>query len=307
MPNAPSTTPGTASKRRAAMLLIVCCAVIISFDGPMIRSMDAALPWQVNFYRSIALLGFVGTAIALRFGRASLAAISGIGVRGCVAGALFGCSTMAFVQSMVLTTVANTLFILGTIPFLAALMARLLLKEKLGTATVLTMAVAAVGLTVMVLEKIAVGGGAGSALALVSAACFALYTVLLRGGRHKEMLPVLLISALVIIVAAALVRAGDLRISAHDLILCLIWGGLLTGTAHWLFILSSRHLAAAEVTLFLLLELALGPLLVWLMFAETPSAWTLAGGALIVCAVAARAVVELAARPAPAPPPRARP
>jgi len=294
MPNALSMTPGAASKRRAAMLFIVCCAVIISFDGPMIRSMDAALPWQVNFYRSIALLGFVGIAIVLRFGRASLAAISGIGVRGCIAGALFGFSTMAFVQSMVLTTVANTLFILGTIPFLTALMARLLFKEKLGTATVLTMAVAAAGLTVMVLENLAVGGGAGSALALVSAACFALYAVLLRGSRHKEMLPVLLISALVIIVVAALVKAGDLRISTHDLILCLIWGGLLTGTAHWLFILSSRHLAAAEVTLFLLLELALGPILVWLMIGEQPSGWTLAGGVLIVSAVAGRAALELA-------------
>lgn len=294
MLNAPSTTPGAASKRRAAMLLIVCCAVIISFDGPMIRSMDEALPWQVNFYRSIALLGFVGTAIVLRFGRASLSAISGIGVRGCIAGALFGFSTMAFVQSMVLTTVANTLFILGTIPFLAALMARLLLKEKLSRATVLSMAVAALGLTVMVSEKLAAGSVAGSALALVSAACFALYTVLLRGSRHKEMLPVLLISALVIIAVAALVRAGDLRISAHDLILCLIWGGLLTGTAHWLFIISSRHLAAAEVTLFLLLELALGPLLVWLMIGEQPSGWTLAGGVLIVSAVASRAALELA-------------
>lgn len=294
MLNAPSTTSGAASKRRAAMLLIVCCAVIISFDGPMIRSMDEALPWQVNFYRSIALLGFVGTAIVLRFGRASLAAISGIGVRGCIAGALFGFSTMAFVQSMVLTTVANTLFILGTIPFLAALMARLLLKEKLSRATVLSMAVAALGLTVMVSEKIAAGSVAGSALALVSAACFALYTVLLRGSRHKEMLPVLLISALVIIAVAALVRAGDLRISAHDLILCFIWGGLLTGTAHWLFIISSRHLAAAEVTLFLLLELALGPLLVWLMIGEQPSGWTLAGGVLIVSAVASRAALELA-------------
>jgi len=294
MPHALSTTPGAAPKRRAAMLLIVCCAVIISFDGPMIRSMDAALPWQVNFYRSIALLGFVGIAIVLRFGRASLAAVGGIGVRGCIAGALFGFSTMAFVQSMVLTTVANTLFTLGTIPFLAALMARFLLQEKLGTATVLTMAVAAVGLTVMVLDRLAAGGGAGSALALVSAACFALYTVLLRGSRHKEMLPVLLISALVIIVVAALVRAGDLRISTHDLILCLIWGGLLTGTAHWLFIISSRHLAAAEVTLFLLLELALGPILVWLMIGEQPSGRTLAGGALIILAVAGRAALELA-------------
>jgi len=295
--------------RRLAFVLIVCCATLISFDGPMLRAMQAATAWQVNFYRALALLAFATVAIGLRFGFESRAIITGIGARGCAAGALFGLSTIAFVQSMSLTTVANTLFVLGAIPFFTALLARVFLKEKLRAATLLTMAVAALGLVVMVAEGAALGVGAGNALALICAACFAAYTVILRGSRRREMLPVLLVSAVVIMAAAGLALAlgGDgFQAPARDLVLCLIWGGALGGGAHWCFIIASRHLAAAEITLFLLLELALGPLLVWLLFAEIPSAWTLAGGALIVGAVAARAGVELRGElpspPAPASP-----
>jgi len=285
-----------AAPRRVAFLLIIICAVIISFDGPLLRAMDAATPWQVNFYRAVALLAFAVGAIALRFGRESRAVIKGIGGRGCAAGALFGFSTIAFVQSMALTTVANTLFILGAIPFFAALLARVFLKEKLRRATLATMAVAALGLGVMVAEGVALGAGAGNALALLTAWLFASYTVILRGSRHREMLPVLLVAAAVIIVVTwpVLARRGaGFSVSLHDLALCILWGGALSGCAHTLFIIASRHLAAAETTLFLLLELALGPLFVWWLFAEQPSAWTLAGGALIVGAVAARAAVEL--------------
>jgi len=287
-----------------AFLFIVCCAVIISFDGPLLRGMEAATPWQVNFYRAVALLAFAAVAIALRFGGDALATVGGIGARGCAAGALFGLSTLAFVQSLALTTVANTLFILGAIPFFTALLARIFLKEKLRAATLATMAVAALGLGVMVAEGVAVGAGAGNALALLTAWLFASYTVILRGSRHREMLPVLLVAATVIIAvtAPALAGGGGFGVSMRDLGLCILWGGAFSGCAHTLFIIASRHLAAAEITLFLLLELALGPLLVWLMFAEQPSAWTLAGGALIVGAVTARAAVELRGQPSPASP-----
>lgn len=285
------------ASRRGAFILIVICATLISFDGPMLRGMEAASAWQVNFYRAAALLGFAAGAIAWRFGREARAVVAGIGMRGCAAGALFGLSTIAFVQSMSLTTVANTLFVLGAIPFFTALLARVFLREKLSRVTWRAMAVAAVGLGVMAAEGIAAGASAGNALALACAACFAAYTVILRGSRHREMLPVLLVSAVVIMAATApaLLSGGGFAVSKRDLFLCLLWGGVLSGGAHWCFIIASRHLAAAEITLFLLLELALGPLFVWLLFAETPSAWTLAGGALIVGAVAARAGVELRA------------
>ncbi|MGI9310903.1 MAG: DMT family transporter [bacterium] len=281
------------SNRPLAMAAMIVSSVTISFSGLVVRSIEAAEPWQINFYRSIALLGVVGGWIVFRFGRDSLGAIANIGALGVVAGVLLGGAGMAFLQALTHTTVANTLFILGAIPFFAALVARVALKERLSRETVVTMLVAAAGLSVMVAEGVAIGVGAGNAFALLTALLFALYAVILRSRRQREMLPSLLISALLIIVVSGIIQAGDLAISLYDLTLCFIWGGLLSGSANWLFIYASRHLAAAEVTLFLLLEFALGPLWVWLAINEQPSRWTLIGGALIILAVAVRAAVEL--------------
>ena len=58
------------------------------------------------------------------------------------------------------------------------------------------------------------------------------------------------------------------------------------------FIVASRHIVAAELTIFMLLEFALGPVWVWLFVNEIPSHWTLAGGALVILAVLGRSLLE---------------
>ena len=76
-----------------------------------------------------------------------------------------------------------------------------------------------------------------------------------------------------------------------------MWGAVLSGIANFLFLFASRHLAAAEVTLFMLLEFALAPIWVWWVVNEIPSLWTVVGGALIMGAVVIRSVIELVDRP----------
>lgn len=292
------------SNRGLAMILMVVSSVVISFGGLIMRSMEAAVPWQINFYRSVALFGVVSVLILLRYRGKFISTIESIGALGCLAGMLLGIAGMAFLQALTYTTVANTLFILGAIPFFAALLARILLKEKLTRATLLTMLVAAAGLTVMVLEGITIGSGAGNGFALLTAVMFALYAVIVRSKRQQDMLPTLLISSVFIIIVSLIMQANDLLVSARDLLLSFVWGGLLSGVANWLFIYASRHLAAAEVTLFMLLEFALGPVWVWLVVNEQPSRWTIIGGILIILAVAVRAVLELIGGARPSHPPR---
>ena len=300
MNDAPPTPLGFDSRRGLAMLSMVVSSVVISFGGLIIRSMEAALPWQINFHRSVALFGVVCGFMLLRYRGQAIAAVGGIGALGCLAGVLLGFAGMSFLQALTQTTVANTMFILGAIPFFAAILARVLLKEKLPMATLVTMLAAALGLAVMVFEGIAIGSGAGNGFALLTALLFASYAVILRSKRRKEMLPTLLISSVVIILVSVIVQGHDLAISLHDMILSFVWGGLLSGVANWMFIYASRHLAAAEVTLFMLLEFALAPLWVWLAINEQPSMWTIIGGLLIILAVAVRAVLELmGGRPVP--------
>ena len=95
------------------------------------------------------------------------------------------------------------------------------------------------------------------------------------------MLPTLLLSSVIIMLIAVVVKSGDLYVPLRDLLLCFLWGAGLSGFVNWMFIIASRHLAAAEVTLIMLLEFALGPVWVWLFVGETPALGTLAGGALV--------------------------
>ncbi len=63
-----------------------------------------------------------------------------------------------------------------------------------------------------------------------------------------------------------------------------------------MFIVASRYVVAAEVTLFMLLEFALGPVWVWLFVDEVPTVWTFVGGVLVIASVSLRAVLELRGR-----------
>ena len=263
------------------------------FGGLILRNIEDADPWRINFYRSLALVVAVALILLFQYRRGTLAAVRGIGRTGLLGGALLAAAGIAFLQSLSTTTVANTLFMLSAIPFITAGLARIFLKERLERATLATMAVASVGVFVMLAGAIGIGSAYGNAMGLLTAVCFSTFAVIVRRNRRIDMLPTLLVSGAIVALVSGAARLGDLGISPRDLLLCLVWGGLLSGFANWMFIFAARHLVAAEVTLFMLLEFALGPLWVWLFVGEVPSPWTLAGGPLVILSVAVRAAIEL--------------
>ena len=292
----PVTTPATLdvdSRHGYAMLLMVFGSVAISFGGLVQRSIEVATLWQIYVYRSLGLIVVIAIIIAIqnrgRFG----ATLMSVGRYGMLAGALLAGAGLSFIQAFAHTTIANALFIIGAIPFFAALLARIFLGERLRRATLVTMLFAGSGLALMVVNGISLGSGFGNLMALVTALCFAGFAVVVRYRRRVEMLPSLLISAVLVIAVALPVTGGDLAIPMNDILLCLFWGGCLSGFVNWTFIIASRHLATAEVTLLMLIEFALGPLWVWLFVNEVPSAWTLIGGSVIITSVAVRAILEL--------------
>lgn len=285
------------SRRGYAMMLMVVGSVVISFGGLVQRNIEFADPWQVSFYRAIGLLGAVIVIIGFNNRGRKLRTMTGIGGLGLLAGAMVSVAGISFVQALAHTSVANALFILGAIPFFTALFARLFLGEKLRRATLVAMVGAAVGLGIMVIRGLSVGTGFGNAMAVLTAVSFALFAVIVRYKRQTDMLPVLLLSSVIVVAISALVKMGDINIPPRDIFLCLFWGGCLSGFVNWMFIIASRHLAAAEVTLIMLLEFSLGPVWVWLFISETPSIWTVIGGGLIILAVALRAAFELVTKP----------
>ena len=220
-------------RRVFAMVLMVVSSVAISFGGLIIRNMEDADSWQINFYRSIALTIAVTIILLFQYRRLAITYVKGIGQSGVVGGVMLAAAGITFLQSLAHTTVANTLFMLSAIPFITAGLARVFLKERLPPATLIAMATAAIGISIMLSEGFGVGSIYGNAMALTTACCFASFAVIVRRNRQTDMLPTLLVSGLVIMIVTLFMRIGDLGISLHDLLLCFLWGGLLSGIANW--------------------------------------------------------------------------
>jgi drug/metabolite transporter (DMT)-like permease len=278
------------------MAVMVASSVNISFGGLVLRSMEDADAWQINFYRSLAFGTVIGAIMLFRYGNESAARVRQIGRPGICGGLLLSAAGITFLQAITNTTVANTLFMLSAIPFITAALAWVFLREHLRRATLVTMVAAALGVCVMVAEGLGTGSSYGNLMAFGTALCFSGFAVIVRRHRQVDMLPALMVAAVVIALLAVVLRWDDLAISPHDILLCFLWGGVLSGLGNAMFIFASRHLVAAELTLFMLLEFALGPIWVWIFINEVPTDLTVLGGAIVILSVCVRALTELRRR-----------
>jgi drug/metabolite transporter (DMT)-like permease len=280
-------------RRLYAMLLMIISSTVISFSGLIIRNIESADAWHVNFYRTLAFGAAVGIVLLFRYGKKAPQKIVGIGKLGFFGGFLLAIGGMAFMQAITNTTVATTLFMMSGIPFFTAAIAWLVLGETIGRFTILIMLAASVGILLMVIEGFGSGSPYGNFMALLCAVSFSCYATILRRNRGVEMLPVLIVSSLIIIIAALIMRWDSMAIPFHDMALCFLLGGIVSGSANIMFVSASRHLLGAELTFFMLLEFTLGPIWVWIFINEVPTRWTIIGGAVVIAAVLLHAVLEL--------------
>lgn len=284
--------------------LVATAGVFWSLGGVLVRWIEAADPWQIIFYRSLALALTLLAVLGLRHRRRVTAAFAAAGWNGVVAGACLSGGFIGFIVALAHTTVANAVFMLGAAPFFAALLGRWWLGEAVRRATWLAMAVAAVGILTMVANGIALGTVRGNLLALATAFCFATFSVLLRRGRDQDTMPCVVHAGLIAaLIAGVVLIAGQeapaaLAVSGRDLALCLTMGSVQVGAGMILFTLGARHVPAAELTLLSLTELVFAPVWVWLAVGEVPSPLTVVGGAILMAAIVYQALSG-ARRPRP--------
>ena len=275
------------------MVLLLIGSIVISFSGLVIRNIDQADSWQINFYRSLAFATTISVLLFFRYGRDAPKKLKGIGWQGILASILLAFTSVTFLQAITNTTVAATTFTLCCIPFLTAIMAWSYLGERLRKSTIFSMLIASSGITLMFFQGFGEGSLYGNFMAFLCAVGFSLYAIIVRQSRRLEMLPTLILSNSIVMIVALTLIWDNLYISLNDLLLCFVLGGLLSATVNTLFIIASKHLFAAELTLFMLLEFTLGPIWVWFFVNEVPSQWTLIGGSVVISAVLLKSVSEI--------------
>ena len=144
------------------------------------------------------------------------------------------------------------------------------------------MLIAAFGVSVMIIPDLGAGSFYGNIMALLTAGCFSSFTIIVRHNRNIGMLPALLISGVIISLISLILLGRNLNILFPDLLRCILLGSFISRVSNALFITEPRHLIAAELTLFMLLEFALGPIWVWIFKKEAPGQTTLIGGGLVI-------------------------
>ncbi len=284
---------GTEGRRNFAVTILIAGSVAISFAGVLVRLIEGADSFQINFYRAVGQFGFVLSVLLIQYRFGVLSSIWRIGKPGMLAAVAICLASLAYMEAITTTTVANTLFVLAGIPLITAVMARIFLGEQLRRETLIAIVVATAGIAVMLGEGFGSGSGYGNGMAVLCACLFSTYAIIVRKHRALDMLPTLLVASSLLTVVSLIVKSGDVAVSTNDMAISLFWGVALIGVANWTFVVASRYLAAAEVTFFMLLEFAAGPLWVWLIIGETASTLTLVGGSLVFLAVAGRSWVQL--------------
>src|SRR5258708_25016198 len=134
---------------------------------------------------------------------------------------------------------------------------------------------------------------------LVPVAGAANVVALRSAAARLDLVPALMSgAALSLLVAVAL--ALPFSATPRDIALLAFLGVFQLGLPCMLMVIATRSLLAPEVALLGLLEVLLGPLWAWLGAGEVPAHATLAGGAIVLAALAGNELAALRRRPAEA-------
>lgn len=281
------------SNRNLSILLLITGSVGISFGGLIMRNINNADPWQITFYRSLAFLFSITLVLIYRHNSDILTSIKKIGYPGIAGGFFLMIAQILSVQSFAHTSIANALFTFSTIPFISAFLAFIFLKEQISTTTIVTMFFAFIGIFIMIKDGLETGGFYGNIIALICAFSFSTFVIILRKSRNNDMLPVNLISSVLALIVSFAISLGEINVPIQDILLCFLWGGVLSGFVNSVFVYSTRYLQASEATLFMLLEFSLGPFWVWIFLNETITQEAFFGGIIVMLSVAVYSFFEI--------------
>lgn len=267
-------------------------------SGTITRNIDADA-WQIASWR-----GLVGGAAVLVYAwwrhrrkRGNGSGADGrlgpiLSLQSLILAVLSALSMILFITALQKTAVANVSVIMATIPFMAAALAWLVLREHLRRSTVIASAVSFAGVALTVLGSLSPGDLDGNLRAVALALTLATLIVMIRRFEDADAVLALAASG-VLLFALALVTADPIGIPSDELPLTMAFG-LVFGVSLVLWTEGIKLIPAAEAGLLASSETPFAILLAWIVLHEAPPLATVAGGLLVVGAVLGHASADLA-------------
>ena len=279
-------------KVNSAMFFILLAGLIWSFGPLIVRNINNAelIPWQYSLIRGSAIFLILNIYLFLNEGIKFKNNYYRIGFSGLIGGTCLGIANITFVFSITTTTAAVTLMMLGAMPFIAALLAYIFLKEKISKSTLVAMIIAATGIILISFDSKEAGTLFGMINGLISSSAFAGFTVSLRWRKKVPKLTTVSLGGIIAATISLLVLFfydSNILISLKNTSLSALHGFFVC-SALILYSSNAKYLPAADLTLLSLTEVIGGIFWVWLPLLginEIPSVNTLIGGTIIIIAI----------------------
>lgn len=294
-----------ARRHRLAVITMIGCALMWSTAGVVTRRLESAAGFELTFWRSLACIVFViGYLIVTRRG-GWFAAITDGGWPVVVSGLMWAVMFTCFMVALTMTTVAKTLILSALAPLLTALLAWIVLAERIPPRTWAAIGVALGGIVWMVRDGLGATEGSNDLLGMLIAAGIPLASAInlvnmKRQQARVDLVPAVLIGGAV----SALVTFPfmfPVRATVGDVALLSLLGVFQLAVPCIMLIGAARHLTPQTVALLSLLEVVFGPLWAWLGAGERPATSTLWGGGLILAALLANGLLAPRRPAAPMP------
>lgn len=284
--------PATQSNHAKGLLLTAIGGLALTADIPLIK-LSGGDVWSVLLLRSgttfVAALCIWAIWRALSPNAPALVP----GKAGVAVAVFYALSSIAFITAIYNTSTANVVFILAFNTMFAALLSWVFLRERPRPATLVAMAAMIAGVLIIVGDGIAAGNLFGDMMALAASFLIAsAITVSRASGRDMGFTP-LVATVLPFAVALGFVAGqGGLQIAAPWWIV--FNGAVVMPLSFYCLATGPRYISAPEVAMFYLLETVLAPVWVWMIFSETPTTRSLIGGAILVVALVAHSLWQIA-------------
>lgn len=271
------------NSRRTGIMLVALSAVFWSTAGLFVRMahLDA---WTILVWRSVFSVLTLGGIVLVQNRGNTFRAITGIGWPGIVSVAISTISSISYVVSLRLTSVANVMTVYAALPFIATAIAYLWLGERVTKRFLVAGAIGLAGIVIMA-GGVATGRDLlGIVVALVMTTTFAAQLVYTKRHPALDMTVISAAAAAACIpLSLPLMQAG---IPAPvSLLACALYGVLTTGLAYVLVLKGGRLISSGEAGFISMLDVVLGPLWVWLFYAERPTSTVLIGGFAVLGSV----------------------
>ncbi|MFZ6655855.1 DMT family transporter [Undibacterium sp. TJN19] len=273
---------------RKAVMLMICAATLWSIAGVFTRHLEVARDFEVTFWRSFFAAVFIAAVMMKQYKWGFVPRLRLLGKLGMLSGFMWATMYSCFMIALTMTTVANTSVMESLSPLFTALLAWLVLRQKIPARTWWAIAAACLGMVWMFVGSISEVDSRGLTGMLIAfgipLASSTNVIILKKGGHAVDLVPAVFmggtISALMM-----LPFAWPFHVSLHDLIILAILGFFQLGLPCMLMVKASDSLTAPEIALLSLLEVLLAPIWAWLGAGEVPAMASIYGGAVVLIAL----------------------